>query len=115
MVLKTRAKSTKIVWHVSGRRYASSAAGPMPTRNIILKRLTPPNSPLQFGQRKLCFFIKALISSSDILSGTFSPVFSVIWRSARKVEPHFVHFTIGSVKLPIWPDEIGRASYRERV
>src|ERR671932_2501439 len=70
----------------------------------MLNRFTFPNCPLHFGQFKLYFLMIAFMSLSDCLSGTFSPVLSVIYLSALKVEPHLVHLMIGSVKLSICPE-----------
>ena len=55
IVLKRRGKSTNIDWHVSGRRYAASPSGPIPTWNIMLNLRTRPSSPLHFGHAILFF------------------------------------------------------------
>ena len=104
MVLYSLGKSTNIDWHVSGRRYAGSPSGPIPTPNIMLNFLAGPSSPPHPGQATPPSRTAASNSDRPALSGISMPAASATSRSARCVAPHFAHFTTGSAKLARCPD-----------
>ena len=102
--MKSRGKSTKIDWQVSGRRYAVSPSGPIPTLNIILNLRVFSNSPLHLGH--FTFFSEIVLSksSSSALSGISILIVSAINLSALNVDLQFLHLIIGSAKLAKCPD-----------
>ena len=78
---------------------------------IMLNFFTLSNVLLpHFGQETLCFSIIASSSAVARLSGTMSSIFSAISLSALDREWHFLHCTIGSLKLLKWPDALKTSS-----
>ena len=103
-VLKRSGESTKMLWQVSGRRYASSWDAPTPTLNIMLNLFVPDSLAPHFWHLTLFFSRSASYSASESFSGTCLPVFSSMSLSGRKADPQLAQRTKGSVKLARWPD-----------
>ena len=103
-VLKRNGASTNIPWQVSGRRYASSPRGPIPTLNIMLNRLVPVSGLLQLLQTILFSARRASNSASWSPSGTGCLVFSSMSLSVLYMAWQLEHSTIGSLKLATCPE-----------
>src|SRR6185503_12349067 len=78
--------------------------GPISILNIILNLSDLEISPLQSGHLILFCRIKSSTPSFSILSGTSIFATSCISLSALKELEHFLHLTIGSVKLVKCPE-----------